>query len=136
VEGEPQVEGEPNPEGEVPVLEGEPEVEGEPIPPLATVPDLTSTGEDSVQTALASAGFVSGSVTHAYSDTVLMGGVVAQEPPAGAQAAPGSAVNLVISLGPEPAGCLGGHGSWVRTLGELLLSGLALFLMGAFHERF
>jgi hypothetical protein len=66
----------------------------------ATVPDVTGLSQYEAEAALTAAGLVPGTVATANDDSVAAGLVLSQEPPAGASAAMGSAVNLVISLGP------------------------------------
>lgn len=67
------------------------------------VPDVTGMTQTEAETAITSAGLAVGTITEASSDTVPTGQVVTQNPIAGANVAPGSAVALVFSRGPEPA---------------------------------
>ena len=71
-----------------------------------TVPDVVGLTEAQATTNITSAGLVIGTVTQANSDTVPAGSVISQDPTAGTQAAPGTAVDLVISLGPTGGGGL------------------------------
>ena len=71
-------------------------------PPLLTVPDVVGLSEAAADTALIAAGFVTGTITTATSPTVPAGTVISQSPAAGASAALGSAVALVVSTGPPP----------------------------------
>jgi beta-lactam-binding protein with PASTA domain len=66
-----------------------------------TVPSVTGLLQSLIQAILSGAGFTTGSVTTAYSDTVPAGSVISQDPPAGSLAYEGSAVNVVVSLGPQ-----------------------------------
>ncbi len=65
----------------------------------AKVPDVLGISRGSAQTALSSAGLKVGTVTSANSQTVAIGNVISQDPTAGSNVAPGSAVALVVSLG-------------------------------------
>ena len=64
------------------------------------VPDVVGLSEAAAAAALADAGLTVGTVTEEHSDTVPAGSVISQQPVAGAQAACGSGVDLVVSLGP------------------------------------
>jgi hypothetical protein len=65
-----------------------------------TVPDLVGDNLVDTFTALAGTGLVPGVITGLNSDTVAVGKVISQSPVSGQMAAPESAVDLVISLGP------------------------------------
>ena len=54
--------------------------------------------------AIVGAGLTVGTVSTANSDTVPAGAVISQNPTAGSTVAPGSAVDLLVSLGPAPVG--------------------------------
>jgi len=73
-----------------------------PEPSYVTVPDVTNMIQAAAQSALASVGLTVGTITQSYSDTVAAGYVIGQSPAAGTSMESGSAVSLVISLGPEP----------------------------------
>ncbi len=70
-------------------------------PAMVSVPDVVDLTEAAATAALAAAGLTLGTVTSENSDTVAAGSIIRQSPTAGASAAPGSAVNLVVSLGPD-----------------------------------
>ncbi len=70
-------------------------------PSLITVPDVVGMTQANAQTAITGAGLAVGTITTANSDTVPAGIVISQTPFAGASVAPGSAVDLIISLGPS-----------------------------------
>jgi len=72
-------------------------------PQPVNVPDVSGLPEAQARSAIASSGLTVGGVAGAYSSTVAGGLVISQSPAAGAQAAPGSAVSLVVSTGPDPA---------------------------------
>ena len=72
-------------------------------PQPVVVPDVVGTAEAQARSVIATSGLTVGGVAGAYSDTVVAGAVISQSPAAGAQAAPGSAVSLVVSTGPDPA---------------------------------
>ncbi len=63
------------------------------------VPNVVGSPKGSAQTALTTAGLTVGTVTSANSQTVAIGNVISQNPTAGSNVAPGSAVALVISQG-------------------------------------
>ncbi len=82
------------------------------------VPAVTGLSQTAAATALASAGLVAGGISQAYHATIPAGGVIAQNPVAGAFVAPGTAVALTVSKGPAPAeGELEGEGE-PQTEGE------------------
>ncbi len=66
-----------------------------------TVPNVVGTTQSAAASTLTSAGLTVGTVSEQYSSTIPAGQVMSQSPSAGAQVAPGSAVNLVVSLGTE-----------------------------------
>ncbi|MBI2425442.1 MAG: PASTA domain-containing protein [Candidatus Hydrogenedentes bacterium] len=70
-------------------------------PAQVTAPDLAGLSQAAAAAALTAAGLVTGSISQATSETVAAGNVISQNPPAGTLLNPGSAVDLVISLGPE-----------------------------------
>lgn len=69
-----------------------------PIP----VPAVTGLSQSAAQSAISSAGLSVGSIATQYSPTVAAGNVISQIPGAGAEVAPGSAVDLIVSTGPQP----------------------------------
>jgi len=79
-----------------------------PAPPVnVSVPNVVGLARAVATTRITTAGLTVGTVTTQISATVPAGGVISQRPAAGAGAAPGSAVNLVVSSGPDtppPAG--------------------------------
>jgi DNA-binding beta-propeller fold protein YncE len=86
-------------------------------PPVA-VPGVAGMTQMAATTAMTGAGLVVGSVTQQPSSFVASGSVISESPMGGADVAPGSAVNLVVSTG-EPSS--GGGGSLdLLTLGSLL----------------
>jgi len=70
----------------------------EPVP----VPEVIGQTQASAEAALAAAGFVPGRITQTDHPEVPAGQVALQEPPGGANAAPGSRVALALSTGPGP----------------------------------
>jgi beta-lactam-binding protein with PASTA domain len=71
------------------------------------VPNVVNLSQAAAQSAITAATLTIGTVTQAYSATVPAGSVISQNPAAGAFAAPGSAVDLVISSTdpvPDPFG--------------------------------
>jgi hypothetical protein len=71
-------------------------------PAPVTVPDVVGLPQVTAETAITDAGLTVGTVTQANSETVPVDAVISQNPLAGASVAAGSAVDLVVSLGPAP----------------------------------
>ena len=67
------------------------------------VPDVTSIPLGQAQSTLLLAGLTPGNVRWAYSGSVASGTVISQDPAAGTFASPSVAINLLASLGPQPA---------------------------------
>jgi hypothetical protein len=67
-----------------------------------TVPNVVGLPQTDAEAAIIAANLVVGTVDTAYSDTVLAGDVISQEPVGGTLVPRDSAVNLVVSLGPAP----------------------------------
>ncbi len=65
----------------------------------AAVPNVEGLTQAAAQTAITSAGLTVGTVTTVNSATVDIGAVISQTPSAGDNVAPGSAVDLIVSLG-------------------------------------
>jgi PKD repeat protein len=70
-------------------------------PRSVSVPDCAGKTRWEGEGAIEDAGLTVGVLTEAHSDTAPMGNVVGQEPAADSSVAKGSAVNLVLSLGPD-----------------------------------
>ena len=66
------------------------------------VPNVVSQTQAAATTAINNAALVVGTVTSASSGSVASGSVISSSPVAGTQVAAGSAVNLVVSMGPAP----------------------------------
>jgi hypothetical protein len=80
-------------------------------PQPVSVPNVVGQSQANAQSAITAAGLTVGTVTEAYSETVAAGVVISQNPAAGTEALPGTAVSLVVSKGKEdtgPSGCSGG----------------------------
>jgi beta-lactam-binding protein with PASTA domain len=71
-------------------------------PALVVVPGVTGRPQAVAETAILAAGLTVGTVTTANSPSVPAGNVISQNPAAGTNVAPGSPVDLVVSLGPAP----------------------------------
>jgi len=71
-------------------------------PAAIVVPDVTGSAQADAEAAILAAGLTVGTVTTANSPTVPAGNVISQNPAAGTNVAPGSPVDLVVSLGPAP----------------------------------
>ena len=74
-------------------------------PPPGTVPNVVGAQQTSAEADIKASGFIVGTVAGQNSTTAAIGIVLSQNPSAGAIAAAGSAVNLIVSLGP-PSGDL------------------------------
>ncbi len=83
----------------------------------ATVPDVVGQTQSAASTAITGVTLIVGVITQAYSQTVPLGEVISQNPAAGASVAPGTAVALVISIGPEVGE---GEGEAQRDVGILI----------------
>ncbi len=68
-------------------------------PVVATVPNVVGLTQANAATAITSAGLTVGTVT-TQNSSVAAGDVISESPSAGTSVVPGSAVNLVVSLGP------------------------------------
>jgi beta-lactam-binding protein with PASTA domain len=71
------------------------------------VPNVVGSTQAAAQTAITTAGLTVGTVTTANSATVPIGRVISQNPAAGSNVAPGSAVALVVSLGAKVPNVVG-----------------------------
>jgi beta-lactam-binding protein with PASTA domain len=69
-------------------------------PQMVTVPDAVALTQANASAAIVAAGLVVGAVTQETNATVPAGSVISQNPASGTSVAIGSAVNLVVSLGP------------------------------------
>jgi hypothetical protein len=67
---------------------------------MVPVPNVVGDTQAAASTAITGAGLVVGSVTTASSSTVASGDVISESPAAGTSVVTGSAVNLVVSVGP------------------------------------
>lgn len=65
------------------------------------VPNVVNLTQSAATAAITGAGLVLGAVTQATSPSVPAGSVISQNPTAGTSVAPGSAVALLVSLGPQ-----------------------------------
>jgi RHS repeat-associated protein len=70
-------------------------------PPMINVPDVVDELQADAETAITGAGLAIGAVTSQHSGTVAADHVISQNPTAGTSVGLGTAVDLVISLGPE-----------------------------------
>jgi len=68
--------------------------------PFLTVPDVADLDQVTAESLIISAGLVVGVVSNANSDIVVAGNVIGQDPTGGTLVASGTAVDLVVSLGP------------------------------------
>ncbi|MFN8487878.1 MAG: FG-GAP-like repeat-containing protein [Caldilineaceae bacterium] len=72
------------------------------VPPTVTVPNVVGLTQAAAQQAVTSASLTVGAITQANDNLVPAGSVISQNPAAGSSATAGSAVALVVSLGPTP----------------------------------
>ncbi len=71
-------------------------------PEFVLTPSVEGMLQGTAESAITFLGLAVGDITEAYSDSVPVGRVIAQEPIAGSSVAPNSAVALLLSRGPEP----------------------------------
>ncbi len=71
---------------------------------VITVPDLIGLDQSAAESALGAVGLVEGNVEEENSDSVPSGHVMGQDPFAGVLVPEGSAVDMVVSIGPVPDG--------------------------------
>lgn len=90
-----------NPVGNMEEGEIEGEIEGE-VPRTSLVPNVVGMTQANALSAIQATCLVVGNLTQSYSSTVPLGSVISSNPAAGVTANCGTAINLVISLGPEP----------------------------------
>jgi len=69
--------------------------------PSSIVPDVVGMAEPNAAAAITDANLTVGTVDYQYSDTVAAGLVISQSPAGGTEVPQGSAVDLVVSLGPS-----------------------------------
>ena len=70
------------------------------VPPMVAVPDVVGLGQSAAESVMTTANLTMGTVTTATSASVPAGDVISQDPLAGTDVAAGSAVDLVVSIGP------------------------------------
>lgn len=66
-----------------------------------TVPDVTGKSQDTAKQLLEAAGFIIGTISEEYSDSVVEGNVISTDPQAKVELEKGSIVNMVVSKGKE-----------------------------------
>ncbi len=69
-------------------------------PAPVPVPDVVALAQADAEAAIVAANLTVGTITTINSETVLAGDVISQDPAPGALVSPGSAVDIVVSLGP------------------------------------
>ena len=72
---------------------------------FTTVPNVVGLSQAAAEASIVSAGLVVGTISTQPSDTVPVGDVISQSPAAESAVDFGSAVDLVVSSGPEPEFC-------------------------------
>jgi len=65
------------------------------------VPDITGSTVEGAEIVLGNNGFILGTVTEGYSDTIPQGEIISQDPMVNVSMPKGSAVNVLVSRGPE-----------------------------------
>lgn len=70
------------------------------LPTFVTVPDVVGEAQATAEADIIAAELVVGSVTTDFSNTVPAGDVISQDPAGGDSVSPGTAVNIVVSIGP------------------------------------
>ena len=85
-------------DGYITVFDTAGEGEGETV----AVPNVVGLSQSAAESTVTSEGLIIGTVALAYSDTVAEGSVISHTPVAGSRVPPGSLVDLLVSLGPEP----------------------------------
>jgi beta-lactam-binding protein with PASTA domain len=96
-------------------------------PQTVTVPAVVGMTQTQAQDAFAVSGLVMGTVGNEFSSTVSIGIVLSQDPAAGLGIAPGSAVNVVVSKGPQTVSVPNVVGmAQVAAQYELVAAGLVL----------
>ncbi|MFQ3548908.1 MAG: protein kinase [Armatimonadota bacterium] len=73
-------------------------------PSRKPVPDLVGLPENTATIQAMDEGFAIGKKTEQYSDTIPVNAVISQKPSAGDLRAPGTNIDIVLSLGPKPQG--------------------------------
>ena len=74
-------------------------VMGTSVPAGDPVPDVVGSAQATAEASITGAGFTVGTVSNSFSDSVVAGNVISQSPAGGASAAPGSSVDIEVSLG-------------------------------------
>ncbi len=106
-------------------------------PAPVSVPNVVGMTQAAAETAINDANLTVGTVTEQFSDTVATGKVISQNPSAGATAAPGTAVNLIVSKGKSGGGGISCNGGITTATppknggDTLILSVLALAFLAA-----
>jgi hypothetical protein len=68
---------------------------------MSNVPNVTGLAQASAASNIAAANFVVGNITNQHDPAVPTGNVISQNPAGGSSSLQGSAVNLVVSMGPD-----------------------------------
>jgi len=68
---------------------------------IVEVPNIVGLSQAETESLITGVGLLVGTITHQYNNSVPLGIVISQNPPAGTMVAAGSTVTLVISLGPS-----------------------------------
>jgi hypothetical protein len=79
---------------------------------LAVVPDVVGMTEADAETAIVAAELVLGVSTYAWDAVIPAGDVISQDPVGGTSVPPGSAVDIHVSRGPQPANCMPTDGNY------------------------
>lgn len=104
-------------------------------PEPVDVPDVVGLTQAAAETAITDANLAVGAVTEAYHETLPAGYVISQDPAFGSSVLPGTAVDLVVSSGPEPVRVPNLIGA-SQTMAEIVISVVDLTVgavTGAYH---
>ena len=97
-------------------------------PENVTVPDVVGLTQATAEAAIVGTGLSVGAINTDNSDTVPAGSVISQNPGGGASVAPGSAVDLVVSLGPALVNVPDVVGLTQETAAEAIEEGAGLLI--------
>jgi beta-lactam-binding protein with PASTA domain len=91
-------------------------------------PDSSDNTQAEFEIELTAAGLILGTVTTAYSETVAIGVIISQDPAAGTAVEPGSAVDIVVSLGTQVPDVVGMDASTFSSEAFTTIEGVGLYV--------
>jgi|GEM_PF-2256943 len=96
---------------------------------MINVPNVAGMSQSAAESVIVEAGLIIGSITTAYDETISEGHVISQNPASGIAIEEGSAVDLIVSLGPTPVSGNGViSGKVLDALTGSVLSGVSITL--------